>query len=767
MSITQTKHNLLPAELGIRLKGIFTRDTDGVGSALKAAMDEYVANMVAMDVILTAVVATLAEAKAVANAAALVALDTTLFDDGQLFTVEDTGALYRFNDGEAVGSEDPPESYDATDGLGVFHKTVALSKYLHDPVADVTAAKALAGVDLVDGMMVLIQDCDGAATPGLYQYISADVTAESLPTIIEVTAGGRLRDVVSESTLGIVAARMADVGGADEFLFTVGADRAVSKSGITKASVTALLNHYGVAVADTAALIALDVGGVLTAGTTRLVIDRGDGQAWRYRYVVGAVPTIDFGALDGIRVYAAGTNGYWTPEDLPAYIALANILSLQRQGNLGGGMAGTASTWKGSDEGDDPNGHGFIVDWDGGTPEEVVVVNAVKDACTTIALTVEALNLAIAQQTTGTNACGRLVYDSITGAYDMVFPEDVDASVLAITAPATANNIGITAKLAIATGVGTLFVRRARVGVEALLNMLKATEAGTSAEVYLHESGASPNKLTIKIPALGGDYDFTMPNRPFDLRKGTEIETVDLATRALEAYGALGGVGNDRLKLKALGLIPEEMEHQGSIAMAGLLQSGDFTAADTVDVGGDQYIADTDFAILPADVDGTLANLATAINGGTENVFAQAAGAGGIMFIYKADVPGGTPVVGDGTSVVLAVSITGPSTAAWSLTNLSSGGSGEKRQKCSGTLVVDAPFAAAMAASVSAPIAGLPFTGDARSTAIVFVTDTNGIPKYVDEAFVFDAGYTMLLATGQGGATPLFATDVIHWTVIE
>jgi hypothetical protein len=215
-------------------------------------------------------------------------------------------------------------------------------------------------------------------------------------------------------------------------------------------------------VADTVALAALDVGGVLAAGVSCLVASRGDGYAWRYRYVVGAVPAIDYGTLGYVHVYVAGTHGYWTPEDLSAYTDIINAGIAQRVGALGGGMLGTASSWRLSDEANSPTGHGFRLDHDGAHPNDIVVADAQKAAGTSIELTLGILNLAIVQQATGLNMCASVAYDEIAGAYRIVFPAGVATGALAITAPTTASDIGVAAKLSLATGTGSPFLRTGR-----------------------------------------------------------------------------------------------------------------------------------------------------------------------------------------------------------------------------------------------------------------------------------------------------------------
>jgi len=123
---------------------------------------------------------------AVANVAALKALSTTNFKDGTLVPVESTGVLYRFNLGEAVGSEDPPNTYDATDAGGVYHITVAKDMGIHLPVADIAGLKAIIAAARGEGMLCLVKN-NGAAMADLYRYDATSVAAEALPGIVSPT----------------------------------------------------------------------------------------------------------------------------------------------------------------------------------------------------------------------------------------------------------------------------------------------------------------------------------------------------------------------------------------------------------------------------------------------------------------------------------------------------------------------------------------------------------------------------------------------------
>lgn len=412
MALTWTQTDKLDKDIGVGHSGLSNR-VSASQSLLYAVFLEHETNADALDVRLAAAEALLANAKTTADLNGLRALSTTDFVDGQPVFQEDISKLYIFDLGATVGSEDPPYTVDATDGGGVYRESEGMTKFMHDPVENIMDARAIAGVDLVNGMMVLILD-NGVGT-GLYYYDSASILAETLPQTITVTAGGKLFSA-------------APVG-------------------------------YIPPVLTTTLLAALDVAGALSAGSMCNVTDRGDGHSAAYSYTVGATPALDYGTIGTVGVYVDGTNGYWKLADLAAYIALAEAFDRQRLGAVSGGMIGDASTWYLSLEASTGIDHGFAIDVTGASSEEVTVTDAIKDLCTSIALTESYLNIAIGQQATGNNARARVVYDDAAGKYALVFPHDVDVSSLAIGAPATANDIGLTAMLGITTGVGILHAR--------------------------------------------------------------------------------------------------------------------------------------------------------------------------------------------------------------------------------------------------------------------------------------------------------------------
>lgn len=93
----------------------------------------------------------------------------------------------------------------------------------------------------------------------------------------------------------------------------------------------------------------------------------------------------------------------------------------------------------------------------------------------------------------------------------------------------------------------------------------------------------------------------------------------------------------------------------GCSASAVISQSGVPVAAETITIGADVYVADTDFVIGAAEA--TMDNLITAINTtGTENVLATKLGATSFI-LNAADAPGGTIIGGD-PSIVLASTLT-------------------------------------------------------------------------------------------------------------
>jgi hypothetical protein len=149
----------------------------------------------------------------VATYTALKALDTTDIQDGSLVTIEDTGSLYRFNLGETTGSEDPPETYDATDGGGVWHQTIAQTIAIHDPVGTIANLKAIPAAERSNGMLCGVTN-NGAGVVDIYRFKASDATAESLPNVVAPTAGtGRwfaLRYLLTSSfeTAGAVAAHL-------------------------------------------------------------------------------------------------------------------------------------------------------------------------------------------------------------------------------------------------------------------------------------------------------------------------------------------------------------------------------------------------------------------------------------------------------------------------------------------------------------------------------------------------------------------------------
>jgi hypothetical protein len=187
MALTWTQQNKLSINLGIGHSGLSDRATPST-SLLYSVFAEHKTNANAVDVRVTAVEALLANAKVCDDLAGLRLLDTTDFEDGQLVTQEDTGALYRFNLGETPGSEDPPSTVDATDGGGTYHETVAQDLGIHTPVTSIANLKGITAGNRTDNMICLVK-ANGAGMADLYRFVAGDATVESLPEVVAPSAG--------------------------------------------------------------------------------------------------------------------------------------------------------------------------------------------------------------------------------------------------------------------------------------------------------------------------------------------------------------------------------------------------------------------------------------------------------------------------------------------------------------------------------------------------------------------------------------------------
>lgn len=757
MSLTHTKFNLLATNLGQRLTGVFEMNPLTGKSRMYEGLKETTDNADLVEARLTLVESTLAEAKSVANVAALKALVTTTFDDGQFVAVESTGVLYRFNLGEAVGSEDPPDTYDATDAGGVYHVAGAKSAGIHLPVADIAGLKAIIAAGRGEGMLCFVK-ANGAGVADIYRFDASSVAGEALPGIVAPTAGTGRWIAVGVSDLkayydGLYAAighTHATLPTADEKAALVGTsgtapsaanplvDNADTRMTNSRTPTAHAASHAtigvdaiapadigaeatGVAagllatkvltpVADATALAALDVGGALAAGVSCLVRNRGDANPWRYEYVVGAVPNPDYGTIGGVDILVTGTNGYWVPEDLASYLLHAEGFDRQRLGAIGGGIRGAASAWFLSAEGNNVNGHGFTLNYDGAHPEEVVVADAIKALCTSVALTETYLNIAIVAQTTGANARARVVYDDVAGAYCVVWPSDVDTGTCAITAPALANDIGIAGKLSVETGaIGTRVARMSRAQVEAL----RTHAAGNGAD---HANVAASTAALLTLPS------------------------------------------------------------KGSVAVAVLpLTGGIFTAGNTVDIGGVAFTARVapggagshEFAttgVLDTEVD----NLVLVINNAADNavkVKAVKPGADTLAIFYS-DATHVPEVAAVPDSIALARTITGPLAGAWSALNLNLNGAAPSILMAHGRVVVSGEMATAMGVGTGINLAKIPFATTAVSSLQLTVRDGAGVLKAVTDEVTIDTTSDTIVVKTAGAGAHIVATDVLDFIVI-
>ena len=155
---------------------------------IAADLIAHEASIVAAEADIVVLQAALANAKTADDIAGLRLIDTSDFADGQLVVQEDTGVLYRFNLGEATGSEDPPSTVDATDGGGVYHEAVAQDLGIHTPVTSIANLKGITAGNRTDNMICLVK-ANGAGMADLYRFVAGDATVESLPEIVEPTAG--------------------------------------------------------------------------------------------------------------------------------------------------------------------------------------------------------------------------------------------------------------------------------------------------------------------------------------------------------------------------------------------------------------------------------------------------------------------------------------------------------------------------------------------------------------------------------------------------
>jgi len=257
----------------------------------------------------------------------------------------------------------------------------------------------------------------------------------------------------------------------------------------------------------------------------------------------------------------------------------------------------------------------------------------------------------------------------------------------------------------------------------------------------------------------------------------TDADTVDGQHAAAFAAAAHGHVSAD-ISDFAASVETNNNRSKGSIgvAMLGVSVGGNFTPAlDTVTIGGDVWAAiagvpgaGTKEFQVGADRDASLANLAAKINDvtrGTELVLAATAGPGAMVIVF-ADAVGGTPVVGTPTSMVLAVSITGPSTATWDKANINESGNASSTKSASDVVTISVPAAARIAASDVVALGYLPFTATAKSALHVTALRA-GVLVPCDDVFGFNAPeYTAVIVTGAAGVAPLLAGDVVYWSVI-
>lgn len=293
-------------------------------------------------------------------------------------------------------------------------------------------------------------------------------------------------------------------------------------------------------------------------------------------------------------------------------------------------------------------------------------------------------------------------------------------------------------------------------------------------DVYIYASAsAEPESLPeIVAPTAGSGRWYAYGTGALKAYFNSLYDAFGAAAAAVVAHNGAFTHADIAVSTAALTTLPSK----GSIPVALLYGAGVFSVGDHVDIGADVYTC----AAVPANPfefapgltrDEGFTNLVATANGAfgttpTENVLLTNVG-GGPLVCSGAGTPMGTATAGVTGSIALAVTITGPSTAAWSVTNMNEMGSDPSIRMAHGTQVITAELAAAILASAGPmPFAILPFALTAASMFQVSVVDSTGVVRTgVTDLFALDP--TMPgLTIDQDGATNVVVTDVIHWLVI-
>lgn len=158
----------------------------------------------------------------------------------------------------------------------------------------------------------------------------------------------------------------------------------------------------------------------------------------------------------------------------------------------------------------------------------------------------------------------------------------------------------------------------------------------------------------------------------------------------------------------------------------------------------------------------TLANLATALSSGTEDVSGSAVGVHTLAIGY-ADAPGGTRVEGISTSIALpAPTCGGAAVAIWDASNLNETGCPVPNYAAQGFCTISAGKAAAIGSALPVSVGLCPFVPTANTVLTVNVAKSGGgVVAYTGTFGV--VATTGIVVYTPAGATHPAAGDVVHW----
>jgi len=198
--------------------------------------------------------------------------------------------------------------------------------------------------------------------------------------------------------------------------------------------------------------------------------------------------------------------------------------------------------------------------------------------------------------------------------------------------------------------------------------------------------------------------------------------------------------------------VVDAVHDEGSAAVVVLIQAGVPTASDTLTVGADSYVADTDFVIGTAEV--TLDNLlADAVANGTENLFWDKLDATHLR-IRSADAPQGN-IIGADPDIALVNGLSNWSTDVGDVNmNTLAGKALSKRPMSAVPITISAAMITAGAVRVA-----FPFTPNVIQ---VMPVTSAGVHRNTQNDNFTISGDDVLITLAVGGAPDIQNTDVVH-----